>query len=131
MGMKIELCLTELTDSRVLIRVSNLSTIPIRADLAGTKLPIWAKSTIRATYYPLSDIVKGNTCFMYILFPDALGPVKISSLAPSNVQSLGTTLSHTLSCNKCLTFHELRRHGLYLPSLISKSLPSVMIGFTR
>ena len=32
------------------IRVKIRSTTPIRADLAGTKEPIWAMSTIRATW---------------------------------------------------------------------------------
>ena len=32
------------------MRVNSLSTMPMRAALAGTKLPIWAISTISATW---------------------------------------------------------------------------------
>jgi hypothetical protein len=37
------------TDSRVWILVKMCSIIPILADPAGTKLPMWARNTIRAT----------------------------------------------------------------------------------
>ena len=54
---------TKSSDAPIL--VNTLSTTPIRASLAGTKQPIWAIITIRAT------------CLMYVDLPAILGPVSI------------------------------------------------------
>jgi hypothetical protein len=38
------------SESAAPMRVKTRSTIPIRASVAGTKLPIWASNTINATW---------------------------------------------------------------------------------
>ena len=54
------------SDAPTLVKI--LSTTPILALSAGTKLPTWAISVIKAT------------CLMYVDFPAILGPVIIASL---------------------------------------------------
>ncbi|OQC71357.1 MAG: hypothetical protein BWX45_01194 [Deltaproteobacteria bacterium ADurb.Bin002] len=73
--------LTRLSDAP--IRVKILSTTPMRAREAGTKLPICARSTIRAT------------CRIYVDFPAMLGPVMTSRrfCRKSSSVSLGTNPS--------------------------------------
>ena len=49
------------------MRVKMRSTMPMRADFAGTKLPIWARMVRIAAWR------------MYVDLPDMLGPVMMSS----------------------------------------------------
>ena len=84
-------------------RVKTRSTSPIVAERAGTKLPIWAISTMSAT------------CLMYVDLPAMLGPVRSVTWASSllRYESFGTKVpgGMVLSTTGCL------------PSLMSMTLP--------
>ncbi|OGW65844.1 MAG: hypothetical protein A3H49_10960 [Nitrospirae bacterium RIFCSPLOWO2_02_FULL_62_14] len=86
------------------------STRPMRAERAGTKLPIWAISTISAT------------CLRYVLLPAMLGPVRTSSRLASRSSrvSLGTK-----PCGR-----SSRSTTGWRPSEIRISPPSSMSGCT-
>ena len=71
------------------MRVNSLSTMPTRAALAGTKLPICAISTISAT------------CRMYVDLPAMFGPVMIATRPPSGLRfvSFGTKRESFNTCS--------------------------------
>ena len=95
------------SDAPTLVNI--LSTTPILADVTGTKLPICAISTIRAT------------CLIYVDLPAILGPVimLICSFSSSRYVSLSinSPAGNIFSITGCL------------PPLISIIPPSSIIGF--